>query len=263
MQNDILIHGSRGYTPETVDFCYVMWDRLRKKHDDFIKEIALINSSYTIIDTYINNATKLRVIDKNGIVYLMHPKHMRAGSSPSIQTALDKRLAFETLSRLKHGDKYDYSLVEYKKAHDYVTIICPIHGSFIQSANTHLRGCGCSRCNRFKPFTLTNFIKRSRGRMATLYLISAYNEEEKFIKIGVTFKTIKDRFYGSTVFPYKYEIIDHIKSDPTTIYKLERKFHKILRSYKYLPGLFFGGNTECFQYISLNIARQIFNLHKV
>ena len=45
-----------------------------------------------------------------------------------------------------HGDKYDYSLVDYKHSHKKVKIICPIHGEFEQNANSHLQGAGCSYC---------------------------------------------------------------------------------------------------------------------
>jgi len=161
-----------------------------KLHEDFVKEITAINHSYTIIGRYVNNATKIKVVDALGIEYLMHPKHMRSGSSPSIQSAIDKRLAFEILARKIHGNYYDYSQVLYKNANTKVDIICPVHGVFSQWANGHIRGNGCPKCNRFKPFTLTNFIKRSRGRMAILYLVEIFDNKESFIKIGTTFKTI-------------------------------------------------------------------------
>lgn len=45
-----------------------------------------------------------------------------------------------------HGDKYDYSKVEYKGCDDNVLIICPIHGEFSQTPTHHLLGCGCKRC---------------------------------------------------------------------------------------------------------------------
>ena len=51
-----------------------------------------------------------------------------------------------------HKDKFDYSLVIYKTARDYVTIICPIHGEFEQTPNNHLRGRGCNEC-RFEKST--------------------------------------------------------------------------------------------------------------
>ena len=47
---------------------------------------------------------------------------------------------------LKHGDKYGYSKVDYKKAIEKVIIICKIHGDFLQTPNKHLCGNGCRKC---------------------------------------------------------------------------------------------------------------------
>ena len=45
-----------------------------------------------------------------------------------------------------HGDKYDYSKVEYVNSSTKVCIICPKHGEFWQIPNSHLKGCGCFKC---------------------------------------------------------------------------------------------------------------------
>lgn len=45
-----------------------------------------------------------------------------------------------------HGNKYDYSKVNYDGAMKNVTIICPTHGEFHQSPNSHLSGSGCPTC---------------------------------------------------------------------------------------------------------------------
>lgn len=45
-----------------------------------------------------------------------------------------------------HGDRYDYSKVNYKGAHQKVIIICKEHGPFEQVAGTHLHGKGCPKC---------------------------------------------------------------------------------------------------------------------
>ena len=62
-----------------------------------------------------------------------------------------------------HGDKYDYSKVEYKNSNTKVCIICPEHGEFWQLPYHHLHGCGCSKC-RSKKMTLTTeeFIERAK-----------------------------------------------------------------------------------------------------
>lgn len=50
----------------------------------------------------------------------------------------------------KHGDKYIYDLVDYKNAITKVSIICPKHGLFQITPNSHLNGSGCYLCGREK-----------------------------------------------------------------------------------------------------------------
>jgi hypothetical protein len=60
-----------------------------------------------------------------------------------------------------HGDKYDYSLVDYKKSGEKVVIICRKHGPFEQRANNHLIGRGCYLCKNTKLYNSKKFIKLS------------------------------------------------------------------------------------------------------
>ena len=46
-----------------------------------------------------------------------------------------------------HGNRYDYSLTEYKGSHHKVKIICPKHGMFEQRASSHISGRGCKKCS--------------------------------------------------------------------------------------------------------------------
>lgn len=57
--------------------------------------------------------------------------------------------SFITASKLIYGDKYDYSLVEYRDAHTKVKIICPhiLHGIFEVKPNHHIASqVGCPYC---------------------------------------------------------------------------------------------------------------------
>jgi hypothetical protein len=56
----------------------------------------------------------------------------------------------------KHGNKYDYSKVNYECANEKVIIICKKHGEFEQLAISHIIGRGCIKCGRE-----SNVIKRS------------------------------------------------------------------------------------------------------
>ena len=61
-----------------------------------------------------------------------------------------------------HGNKYDYSKVEYKKALEKVCIICPEHGEFWQTPNSHLYGRGCPKCGIEKA---SNNIKKALSQI--------------------------------------------------------------------------------------------------
>lgn len=50
-------------------------------------------------------------------------------------------------ARRVHGDKYDYSKVEYVNCLTPLTIICPVHGEFKQTMGSHIRqGRDCPEC---------------------------------------------------------------------------------------------------------------------
>ena len=66
-----------------------------------------------------------------------------------------------------HGDRYDYSKVEYVNSRTKVLIVCPVHGEFYQTPNGHLNGYGCIECARDgfrEKFAMSKdeFIKRSQ-----------------------------------------------------------------------------------------------------
>ena len=60
-----------------------------------------------------------------------------------------------------HGDRYDYSLTEFKSSNDKVKIICREHGIFEQRASAHTSDQGCMECRLEKRRTgLDVFISR-------------------------------------------------------------------------------------------------------
>jgi superfamily II DNA or RNA helicase len=65
-------------------------------------------------------------------------------------------------ARKVHGDKYDYSKVVYKNNKTDVCIICPIHGEFYQTPNSHLKGRGCPICGGTKKSTKEDFIIKAK-----------------------------------------------------------------------------------------------------
>jgi hypothetical protein len=45
-----------------------------------------------------------------------------------------------------HGEKYNYNETVYSRSTDLITVLCPKHGPFTQSASAHLVGHGCQKC---------------------------------------------------------------------------------------------------------------------
>jgi hypothetical protein len=94
-------------------------------------------------------------------------------------------------SIIKHGDKYDYSKIEYKNAHTDVIIVCPIHGEFKQRPSNHLNGSGCPKCgqertaksvrNTLKYFKENSF-KTHKGEY-DYSLINSYINNKTKVKI--------------------------------------------------------------------------------
>ena len=57
---------------------------------------------------------------------------------------------FIAKAKAVHGDRYDYSKVEYVNNQTKVIINCPLHGDFPQSPMNHLRGNECPKCAKIK-----------------------------------------------------------------------------------------------------------------
>ena len=55
-----------------------------------------------------------------------------------------------------HGDRYDYSKVDYKHSTKPVTIICKVHGEFEQRPRNHLTGQNCPYCTGNKTAAKAN-----------------------------------------------------------------------------------------------------------
>ncbi len=61
-------------------------------------------------------------------------------------------------SNIKHNNRYDYSLVDYKNNRTKVKIICELHGIFDQAPDDHMRGKGCSKCSGKYNYTNDEYV---------------------------------------------------------------------------------------------------------
>lgn len=68
----------------------------------------------------------------------------------------NKTTSFISKATKIHGDRYDYSKVDYINAKTKVNIICSVHGEFTQTPSNHLSNFNCQKCsNNFKLNTQT------------------------------------------------------------------------------------------------------------
>ena len=88
-------------------------------------------------------------------------------------------------AREVHGDKYDYSKVEYVGSESKVCIVCPEHGEFWQAPHTHLRGGGCPICVGRAKMRTSDFIKRAKSIHGNKYDYSKAEYKGVFDKVCI------------------------------------------------------------------------------
>lgn len=119
---------------------------------------------------YINNSTKVCIICPEHGEFWQRPNHHLSGHGcPKCKNVFKKDTeTFINQAKEIHGDKYDYSKVEYVNNRTKVCIICPIHGEFWQTPKNHIKGQGCNKCAiRYRAennsLTKEKFIKRAKN----------------------------------------------------------------------------------------------------
>lgn len=92
-----------------------------------------------------------------------------------------------------HGNKYDYSKVDYKGMSNKIEIICPKHGAFWQRASNHTLGRGCDDCGdearlKFKTKSKQDFIKDAQKVHKNLYTYGKVNYLNNHTNVVITCK---------------------------------------------------------------------------
>lgn len=138
---------------------------------DFINNANIVHNNkfdYSLVDI---SKRKIKIIcPEHGIFIQDRHNHLK-GNGCSKCSNLYNCDTTEFIEKAKryHGDKYDYSLVEYKNATIKIKIICLEHGIFKQTPNNHLNGQGCQKCaNNFK-LTTEEFIIEAKNTHGDKY----------------------------------------------------------------------------------------------
>jgi len=140
------------------------------------------------------------LVEYKGNLYNQRYNNLYKGKIPSIKSAIDKNAVFISKAKEVHGDSYIYDKVEYVSAKKHITITCPVHGDFEQTPDGHLSGQGCKLCADAKKANTWSYSDWEKaGRTSSnfdgfkLYLIECWNDEERFFKIGKTYRRMDYR----------------------------------------------------------------------
>lgn len=190
----------------------------QKTTEQFIEESKNVHGNkYDYSKTkYINSKTKLCITcPEHGDFWQLPCNHlkgkgcMKCSMNKKPQCLPIGKEAFVEKAKKIHGEKYDYSLVQYVNGLEDVVIICPEHGEFKQKPQNHLDGCGCQKCG-----------EKSRGKTLRW-------NKEKFIEEARKIHGEKYDYslvdYKNTDTPVKITCPEHGIFEQTPYHHLRRK----------------------------------------
>jgi len=122
-----------------------------------------------------------------------------------------------------HGNKYDYSKVEYINTNKKVIIICREHGDFLQIPDFHInRKCGCPKCSFSCKTDTFEFIQKSKKVHSNKYDYSKVQYINNYTNLIIICKK-----HGEfTQQPYVH-LLSH--GCPSCINKTEFKFYNKIK----------------------------------
>lgn len=223
------------------------------KNEYFKNQLKKIHPNITLLSDYTGSQNKVKIKTDYGECYSI-ATHLLKGKPISIDIAINKSEFFEILSKEKHGNKYDYSKVDYIDNEHKIKIICPEHGEFEQIPHNHLKGYGCLKCSgRDKSGGWYNN-HNNLHKISNFYIINISNKEENFMKFGVSIDVNKrvGQILRESKKKYTIQIVKIITNTADYCSKVENKFRKkvdlINHKYtKYVPKIHFTGKYECFK----------------
>ena len=162
----------------------------RLTQEEFIKKSKSIHEDkydYSLVK-FINNKTKIKIICPTHNIFEQRvDKHLRGqGCAACVGKKPLTQKEFLRKAKEVHGERYDYSLVNYIGNSKKVIIICKDHGDFEQTPHSHMSGNGCLICSiNFKKLSLSQFVEKSNKIHNFKYDYSLVNYTNNSTKINI------------------------------------------------------------------------------
>lgn len=146
---------------------------------------------------YFDNKTHIEITcPKHGSKWISPSHHMNGKGCK--ECATEKRaeevknlaaLQFKEKAKKIHGNFYNYDQSSYVSSTDNISIICPIHGLFEQTPNSHLSGKGCPICGSIKVkrprLTTQEFIYKAEATHGSQYNYSKSNYTHAEVEVEI------------------------------------------------------------------------------
>ena len=154
----------------------------RKTTEDFVESAIRVHGErydYSKVN-YVNNRKKVEIVCPTHGSFFQSPHNHILEKQGCPICGVEKCKKSNTYTKEKfiglckkvHGDKYDYSKVDYVDGRTKVLIGCRLHGYFSQIPNNHLNGVGCPHCSESKGQRIVGYMLRKLG--------VRYETEKKF-----------------------------------------------------------------------------------
>ncbi|AYV76591.1 MAG: hypothetical protein Terrestrivirus9_28 [Terrestrivirus sp.] len=142
-------------------------DKTRKNLETFINEVKIVHGDkYDYSKSnYLNSHTKITIIcESHGNFEQIPSDHLAGKGCKKCAEENGRSTTEEFIEKTNaiHKEKYEYSKVIYTDCKTKITIICPEHGAFEQTPNSHLSKRGCRKCADKITTSLKEFIENAK-----------------------------------------------------------------------------------------------------
>jgi len=244
----------------------------RRPVEEFVEKAREIHGdSYTYqLVEYSNSRTKVKITCKKHGDFEQTPNaHLNGHRCKRCSDFIRAKQRTKTKEQFikeankKHLNRYSYENLIYRNSKHKVKITCKKHGDFEQIPSSHLSGRGCPKCS--KKINDCNYVNRYTlneelgSKPGIFYVVefthhsSSGYEMFSFIKVGITSKTIKERYVccehgGKNDDKLSYKVHLELKMSNLSTALLERAFfNEHPPDFAFPEGFKFGGKTECYK----------------
>jgi hypothetical protein len=151
-------------------------------------------------------------------------------------------MLFKAIKSFQHGESIELESV-------VKIAFSPFKNQFIRDNEKYVKTCEArAKAGAIGGRVTTREQGIDNDGLLQFYVLRLFNEDEDFIKIGITTNKINRRFSGNKNMPYEYEVLEQIIDiEPS----LESSIQEGLSEFLYEPHIKFPGHLECYDKKSL------------